>query len=126
MIKFGIIKEGKVPTDERVPLTPAQIARLINTKKEGRFVVERSDVRRIKDAEYEAVNVEMQDDVSDADVLLGVKEVPIEQLVPGKTHLFFSHTIKMQPYNKKLLKAVLDKTYDLLTGNACEMPWEEG
>jgi len=59
MIKFGIIKEGKVPTDERVPLTPAQIARLINTKKEGRFVVERSDVRRIKDAEYEAVNVEM-------------------------------------------------------------------
>ena len=114
MIKFGIIKEGKVPTDERVPLTPAQIARLINTKKEGRFVVERSDVRRIKDAEYEAVNVEMQDDVSDADVLLGVKEVPIDQLVPGKTHLFFSHTIKMQPYNKKLLKAVLDKNVRLI------------
>ena len=114
MIKFGIIKEGKVPTDERVPLTPAQIARLSNTKKEGRFVVERSDVRRIKDAEYEALNVEMQDDASDADVLLGVKEVPIEQLVPGKTHLFFSHTIKMQPYNKKLLKAVLDKNVRLI------------
>ena len=114
MIKFGIIKEGKVPTDERVPLTPAQITRLINTKKEGKFVVERSDLRRIKDAEYEVMNVEMQDDVSDADVLLGVKEVPIDQLVPGKTHLFFSHTIKMQPYNKKLLKAVLDKNVRLI------------
>lgn len=114
MIKFGIIKEGKVPTDERVPLTPKQITRLIETKKEGKFIVQRSDVRRIKDAEYEALNIEMADDVSDADVLLGVKEVPESQLVQGKTHLFFSHTIKMQPYNKKLLRAVLDKNVRLI------------
>jgi saccharopine dehydrogenase (NAD+, L-lysine-forming) len=114
MIKFGIIKEGKVPTDERVPLTPPQIAKLIETKKEGRFVVQRSSVRRIQDSEYEALNIEMANDVSDADVLLGVKEVPMDQLVPGKTHLFFSHTIKMQPYNKKLLQAMLDKKVRLI------------
>ncbi|WP_373396041.1 hypothetical protein V8V91_15650 [Algoriphagus halophilus] len=54
------------------------------------------------------------DDLSDCDVVFGVKEVPIDQLIPGKTFFFFSHTIKKQPYNRALLKAVLDKNIRLL------------
>jgi len=113
MIKFGIIKEGKTPPDERVPLTPTQLS--IFKEDDGISVkVASSDIRRITDAEYNEAGFETHDSVNDCDVLLGVKEVPIDELVPGKTHLFFSHTIKMQPYNKGLLQAVLDKKIRLI------------
>lgn len=114
MIHFGVIKEGKVPTDERVPLTPDQLAALQEAEKKCTFTVCASDVRRIKDDEYRAAGITVRNDVSDADVLLGVKEVPVDELIPGKTYMFFSHTIKMQPYNKHLLRAVLDKQIRLI------------
>ena len=114
MIRFGVIKEGKVPTDERVPLIPEQIEELNANHSDLDIVVQQSDVRRIKDSEYERVGLQVLPDVSDAEVLLGVKEVPIDQLVEGKTHLFFSHTIKMQPYNKGLLQEVLKRKVRLI------------
>jgi saccharopine dehydrogenase (NAD+, L-lysine-forming) len=114
MIHFGIIREGKVPPDERVPLTPEQIKQLQEEYKQIRFTVQRSAVRRIEDAEYEALGIEMSDEVSGADVLLGVKEVPKSELIPHKTYLFFSHTIKQQPYNKALLQTVLEKKIRLV------------
>ena len=54
-------------------------------------------------------------DLSEADLILGVKEVPIAQLIPNKSYLFFSHTHKGQPYNMPMLDSVLDKVLPLLS-----------
>lgn len=113
-MKIGVLREGKVPPDQRVPLTPAQCADLKALYPEVEWVVESSEVRRIRDEEYRAQGIEVVEDVSDCDVLLGVKEVPIDLLMPDKTYLFFSHTYKLQPYNAKLLRAIVDKRIRLI------------
>ncbi|GAB3826368.1 NAD(P)-dependent oxidoreductase [Pontibacter rugosus] len=77
-------------------------------------VVQPSDIRCFTDAEYEELGIPLQQDLSNCDVLMGVKEVPVEQLVPNKTYLFFSHTIKEQPQNAKLLRVILDKNITLI------------
>lgn len=112
-MKIGIIREGKVPTDSRVPLTPKQCD-FAKEDFQVDIVVEASPLRCYKDEEYIREGVTITDDLSDCDVLLGVKEVPIHQLIPNKTYFFFSHTIKKQPHNQKLLWAVLDKNIRLI------------
>ena len=114
MTKIGILREGKTPPDERVALTPSQVAFIQSNYPDLRIVVKRSEIRRIKDSEYEAVGASLVDSVDDCDILIGVKEVPINELIPDKTYFFFSHTIKMQPYNRNLLKAVMDKRISLI------------
>ena len=111
-MKIGIIREGKNPPDSRVPLVPQQCAALI--KKGIDLVVESSPIRCFKDEEYSTLGVPVVMDVSDCDVLLGVKEVPIDQLIANKNYLFFSHTFKEQPYNRKLLQAILAKNISLM------------
>jgi alanine dehydrogenase len=106
---LGIIREGKVPPDARVPLTPQQCTQIMNDFPGVTIVVQSSTVRCFKDSEYEEQGIPVLDDVSHAEILLGVKEAPITSLIEGKTYLFFSHTIKKQPYNQKLLRALLDK-----------------
>jgi alanine dehydrogenase len=106
-LRLGILREGKVPPDERVPLAPAQIQELRRRYPQLDVVVQPSPVRRIADAEYAAAGIPLQEDLSDRDILLGVKEVPIAELIPEKTYLFFSHTYKFQPYNAPLLAAIL-------------------
>ncbi len=113
-MKIGIIREGKTPPDKRVPLSPAQCERILNTYPEVEIYVEKSEIRKFKDSEYERLGVAIVDDVAHCDVLIGVKEVPIDELIPNKKYLFFSHTFKKQPYNRKLLKAVLDKNIQLI------------
>ncbi len=108
-MKIGLIREGKVPLDKRVALTPTQCAEIMDRLPYVEILVERSPFRCYKDSEYQKVGVKMVDDASDADVLLGIKEVPINDLVPQKTYFFFSHTIKKQPYNRNLLIALLNK-----------------
>jgi saccharopine dehydrogenase (NAD+, L-lysine forming) len=112
-MKVGIIKEGKIPPDARVPLIPDQCADI-----PGRFpvdvVVEPSPVRCYQDEEYREAGVPMSSDLGDCDVLLGIKEVPISMLIPDKTYCFFSHTIKEQPRNRKLLQAILEKNIRLI------------
>jgi hypothetical protein len=88
-------------------------------------VAQSSPIRSYKDQEYRDLGIEVRDDVSDCDVLMGVKEVPIDQLIADKTYLFFSHTVKKQPANRKLLQAVLQKNitlidYELLTNERGE------
>ena len=114
MITFAIIKERKSPPDSRVPLTPSQCVQMQELHPMARILVESSDVRIFRDEDYRALGLEVTDDISQADVMLGVKEVPVEALVPHKTYLFFSHTIKKQPYNRKLLKALLEKNINLI------------
>lgn len=113
MFKIGIIKEGKVPPDSRVTLTPEQCAE-INAGKQAKVVVQRSPIRCYKDEEYSKLGVDVVSDVSDCDLLLGVKEVPINELQEGKCYSFFSHTHKKQAYNKPLLQAVIDKNITLV------------
>lgn len=110
-MKIGIIREGKVPPDSRVPLTPKQCKQL---SEQVEVFVQNSPNRCYSNAEYEAESIHLVPDVTDCEVLMGVKEVPIEQLIPNKTYFFFSHTIKKQSYNRKLLRAILEKNIRLL------------
>ncbi|MBL6645702.1 MAG: alanine dehydrogenase [Flavobacteriales bacterium] len=121
-MRIGIIREGKVPPDQRVPLTPKQCATALERFPYIELVVQPSEVRRITDAEYTEAGVELSEDLSDCDVLFGVKEVPIEALIPNKTYFFFSHTYKLQPYNAKLLKACLDKRIRLIDYELLKRP----
>ncbi len=113
MIKIGIIREGKVPPDSRVPLTPDQCAQVMK-KYPVYITVAPSKGRCYTDDEYRAAGVELSDNIYDCDVLMGVKEVPINQLVPDKTYFFFSHTIKKQAYNRPLLQAVMQNNIHLI------------
>jgi hypothetical protein len=108
-MKFGIIKERKNPPDRRVVFTPDELKRFKDTYPTAEIFVERSDIRVFNDAAYQELGFELSDDLSNCDVLFGVKEVPMDALIPNKKYFFFSHTIKKQPYNRALLQAVLDK-----------------
>lgn len=113
MIKFGIIKERKSPPDRRVVFSPKSLKKAISKFPEATFKVESSDIRVFKDVEYQNLGFEVSQDVSDCDVLLGVKEVPISNLIPNKRYFFFSHTIKKQSYNRALLQAMLKKNIEM-------------
>lgn len=113
-MKFGIIREGKTPPDKRVVFSPQELLAVKKTYPTATFKVESSPIRVFKDEEYQALGFNVSDDITDCDVLFGVKEVPINQLIPNKTYFFFSHTIKKQQYNKKLLQACLEKNIRLI------------
>lgn len=113
MTKIGIIKEGKIPIDRRVPITPAQ-AREILDSFDIELKVQSSEIRCFSDDDYRNEGIEVVDNIDDCDIILGVKEVPIDKLIPEKTHFFFSHTIKKQEYNRDLLRAILNKNIRLI------------
>ncbi len=108
-ISFAIIKERKIPADRRVVLSPEKCREVINKFPSAKIIVEASDIRVFPDQAYRNAGFEVLEDVSSADVMLGVKEVPVNALIPNKKYFYFSHTIKKQPYNRKLLKAMLNK-----------------
>jgi alanine dehydrogenase len=110
---FGIIKERKNPPDRRVVFTPEELVRLQQQFPEAKIKVEASDIRVFPDSDYSNLGLEVTSDMSDCDVLIGVKEVPVDALIPNKKYFFFSHTIKKQAHNRKLLQAVLDKNIEL-------------
>jgi alanine dehydrogenase len=108
MLRIGLIKELKTPLDTRVALTPKQCTHIMHNYP-VHIVVEPSATRCIPDAEYVAEGIELREDLSDCDVLLGIKEVKVGKLIPGKTYFFFSHTKKKQPYNQELMHALIEK-----------------
>jgi hypothetical protein len=109
-----LIKEGKTPPDFRVALTPHQCQLALEKFPSLSIEVQSSPIRKFTDQEYRDAGIAVVDNISQCDVLIGVKEVPIDQLISNKTYLFFSHTIKKQPYNAKLLRAILDKKITLI------------
>ena len=113
MIKFALIKERKTPPDRRVVFSPQMLKKVVSQFPEASFKVESSDVRIFSDDEYREAGFEVSEDISDCDVLLGVKEVPIPNLIPDKKYFFFSHTIKKQPYNRDLLREILKRNIEL-------------
>jgi hypothetical protein len=119
-MKIGILREGKIPPDERVPFTPRQCKALNEKYKDLEIIVQPSKIRAFRDKSYLKHGITLSEDLSDCDVLMGVKEVNIHDLIPNKKYFFFSHTYKSQPYNRKLLQAITDRKiqlidYELLT-----------
>jgi saccharopine dehydrogenase (NAD+, L-lysine forming) len=112
-LKIGVIKEGKVPPDKRVPLSPKQCGE-INAQDGVEVFVQKSEIRKFSDDLYAAEGLPVVDSVAHCDVLIGVKEVPENQLIPNKKYLFFSHTYKKQSYNRDLLKVILEKNIQLI------------
>ena len=121
-MKIGVIRETKNPPDKRVPLSPEKCAKLKQNFPEIELVVQSSNIRAFKDEEYSELGVNIVQDVSDCDVLLGVKEVKKEELLPHKTYFFFSHTIKEQPYNRDLLQKILDLKIKMIDYEALTYP----
>ena len=122
MLTIGLIREGKIPADNRVALTPAQCKWLHKNIAGITVVVQHSDTRCFTDEEYAMAGVEVAEDISHCNVLMGIKEVPAAQLIKGKTYLFFSHTKKAQEHNQQLFGAILNNNctlidYECLTHN---------
>lgn len=113
-IKVCILKETKNPPDKRVPITPAQIDIIENQFPNVKVFVEPSPLRCFNDDEYTYLDTKMEADPNSCDILIGVKEVKIDSLIPNKTYMFFSHVAKKQPYNRDLLQAILKKNITLI------------
>jgi len=113
MLVIGLIREGKHPADNRVALTPPQ-CRWILKNTDFKIIVQPADKRCYTDKEYENSGVALKEDLSEANLLLGIKEVPAHTLIPGKTYMFFSHTKKKQAYNKALMHAMVEKKITLI------------
>jgi saccharopine dehydrogenase (NAD+, L-lysine-forming) len=120
--RIGLIREGKTPPDTRIALTPQQCVQIMHEHAGLTIVVQPSPGRCYTDAEYAAAGITLQEDLSDCDILLGIKEVPVDQLIEGKTYFFFSHTKKAQAYNQSLMQALIRRRirmidYECLTHN---------
>ena len=113
-IKIGVIREGKVPPDFRVPLTPKQCAKIKATYNNVDVVVQKSSIRAFPDAQYAEEGIELVDSLNSCDIIIGVKEVNTEDLIENKSFMFFSHTYKKQPYNRSLLQSILSKNIRLI------------
>ncbi|SDK64423.1 Alanine dehydrogenase [Catalinimonas alkaloidigena] len=113
-IKIGILAEGKVPIDRRVPLTPLQCVEVQEQFPGVKVVVQASPIRCFGDEQYREVGIAVEPSVADCPYVFGVKEVPIDQLIENKTYFFFSHTTKKQPYNQALLQTVLQRHITLV------------
>lgn len=114
MVKIGLIREGKVPADNRVALIPAQCKWITKNHPGVQLFVQSSPDRCFSDREYSAAGITVSENVDHCDILLGIKEVPVSQLLSNKTYLFFSHTKKKQPHNQGLLRAILDQQVRLI------------
>ncbi len=114
MTRIGLLKEGKYPPDNRVALTPAQCKWIEKNYPQIRISLQSAPDRCYLDAEYQRAGVEVAANLEHCDILFGIKEVPVNQLIEGKTYLFFSHTRKKQVYNQGLLQAILRKQITLI------------
>ena len=123
-MKIGLIREGKIPADSRVALTPAQCKLILKVYPHMEILVQSSKDRCFSDLEYQHAGITIVEDVSEADMLFGIKEVPITQLIVDKTYLFFSHTKKMQPHNQELCQAMVEKNISLIDYECLE--YEDG
>ena len=113
-MKIGLLREEKIPHDKRVAFTPVQCKQLLEVFKDLQIIVQPSPYRCYSDDEYKAHGIKLTDDLTNCDVLMGIKEVPKQLLIEGKKYFFFSHTIKKQPHNKPLLQEVLKKHVTLI------------
>ena len=109
MKKIALVRETGTPADNRVALSPKQVAELNSRFPQHEIVVQSSDIRAFTDDEYRAAGVQVVNDVRDADIFFGIKKVEVEGLIPDKQYFFFGHLAKMQEQNRPLLQAFIQK-----------------
>ena len=114
MITIGLLREGKIPADNRVALTPAQCKWIQKNGGDVRVIAQTSPDRCYSDKEYRDAGVEVKEDMAECDILFGIKEVSQSNLIAGKTYLFFSHTKKAQPTNQAMFRTILDRNITLI------------
>lgn len=112
-VVIGIRREDKNEWERRVPLTPNDLA---NLKKDNdiEFVVQPSDIRVFTNGDYQEAGITVAEDLSEAQVVLGVKEMPISMLTGPRAFVYFSHTVKGQDYNMPMLQHLLDQGATLI------------
>lgn len=108
-----------MPSDNRVAFTPKQ-CKWLKEHKNFDIKVESSAIRCFPDDAYRAEGIEVVDDLSDRDILFGIKEVPVSMLIPGKKYFFFSHTRKLQPYNQQMMRAIVERGISLIDYESLE------
>ena len=111
---MGIIREGKNPPDKRVSLTPKHCRFLQEKYTDMNIIVQPSEFRAYIDQSYLDEGIELREDLTSCDLIIGVKEVNVQDLIPGKKYMFFSHTIKKQPNNQQLIRALLEKEVEMI------------
>ena len=114
MIKIGLLREGKIPADNRVALTPAQCKWVQQHMPGVQIVVQHSETRCFRDAEYRRAGITVAESLEDCTIIMGIKEVPFDQLLSDKTYLFFSHTKKKQPHNRRLFQTIIERSITLI------------
>ncbi|MBV9988729.1 MAG: alanine dehydrogenase [Chitinophagaceae bacterium] len=114
MLIIGLIREGKTPADNRVALAPSQCQWLQQHVPGAKIIVQPSEVRCFTDEEYRQAGIEVSDRLEACDLLLGIKEVPVPQLIPNKKYMFFSHTRKKQAHNREMMHAMMDQGITLI------------
>ena len=112
-MKIGIIREDKIPVDKRTPLTPKQCLYVNEKFSELTIYVQESSHRCFTDSEYLDLNIKVVKNLDHCDIIIGIKEIKINNIIHGMSYIFFSHTIKKQEYNKKLLKSLLSSNNTL-------------
>jgi len=105
--RVGIRHEDMYQWERRVPLIPQDVRELVRNHAID-IVVQSSPKRAYRDEEYRNVGITVSEDLSGCSVIVGIKEIPTEAFEEGKTYVFFSHTIKGQPYNMPMLKRMLE------------------
>jgi alpha-aminoadipic semialdehyde synthase len=113
MTTVGIRFEDKYKMEKRVALVPRDVKRLIKND-DIPVIVQKSAKRVFKEEEYAKVGATISDKLDEAQIIFGVKEMPIDFFENNKTYLFFSHTIKGQDYNMPLLKRMVEKKINLI------------
>lgn len=109
---MAVRREDSSVWERRAPVSPANVRSL--TKEGVKIFVQPSNRRAYPMQAYANAGAIIQEDISEAPVIVGVKQVPIDSLLPNKTYCFFSHTIKAQEANMPLLDAILEKNIRLL------------
>jgi alanine dehydrogenase len=113
-IKIGILRETKIPTDKRVPVTPSQVVLAEEKFPDVKFCVQPSDLRCFTNLEYEYLKVPFKEDLSGCDILVGVKEVDKTKFIEGKTYIFFAHVAKKQAHNRPMFQEMMRKKITLI------------
>ncbi len=112
-MKIGIRREDKNIWEGRVPLIPTDIKELMR-QHTLEFSIQPSKIRAFNDEEYQAVGISVKEDLSDCDLIIAVKEIPVDFFQENKNYLFFSHTIKGQQENIPILKKIIEKKSTLI------------
>ena len=90
---IGIRREDKSEWERRVAIVPT-VARDLKERYGIQVVVQPSPIRAFGEDEFLAAGAEVREDLSVCPIVFGVKEMPKEAFIAGKTYVFFSHVIE--------------------------------